>query len=193
MNLSPKVIWKLRGVTFHNEEYQKRIFSQHEWLVEKVNKLNVQNVLEVGCGFGRNLELLSMAIDHPIEISGADISKQMLRQAGKIPNIDKNNLHQASAGRQPFDDMTFDLVFTHGLLMHIEPKNLAETLREICRVSRKYVIIIEQINAGDANSYTFSHSYLEELPSHGLEITETVYFEANELLIACICKKVSQV
>ena len=192
MNLNPKTIWKLRGLTFHTEEYQKRIFPQHEWLVEKVKQFGSKSVLEVGCGFGRNLELLMNAVDHQIEISGSDISKQMLKRAGKIPGIDPKNLHQVTAGKQPFDSGAFDLVFTHGLLMHIMPNDLGDTIQEICRVSREHVIIMEQVDAGDANSYTFTHSYLDELPKHGLEVLETARFKTNEQVLACLCKKVAQ-
>lgn len=187
--LNPKLIWKLRGTVFHTEEYQQRIFAQHEWLVDKVKQLQPEKILEVGCGFGRNLELLTKELPYPPEIFGADISKQMLAKAREIANINPKNIHLASAGKLPFADATFDLVFTHGLLMHIEPTELSQSIGEILRVSKKNVIVIEQIEGNGANNYTFHHDYQDVLPRQGLEIEEQTFFQNNERSIACLCRK----
>jgi ubiquinone/menaquinone biosynthesis C-methylase UbiE len=43
----------------------------------------------------------------------------------------------------PFKNEYFDLVFSAGVLIHIPPDHLPEALREIYRVSKRYLLSIE--------------------------------------------------
>ena len=49
------------------------------------------------------------------------------------------NIIQGSAFDIPFKDNFFDLVFTSGVLIHINPVDLEIALKEIYRCSRKYL------------------------------------------------------
>ena len=50
---------------------------------------------------------------------------------------------EGSAFDIPFKDNYFDLVFTSGVLIHIAPKNLTKAIKEIIRVSNKYIFGFE--------------------------------------------------
>ena len=47
------------------------------------------------------------------------------------------------AGNILAEDGSFDLVFTAGVLIHINPYNLSDAMKEIVRVSRRHVLTIE--------------------------------------------------
>lgn len=108
-----------------------------------------QRLLDVGCGngfFGFYLEKLC-------DLYSADYSLKMLRMnpIGKKIAMDVNRL-----GLKP---KTFDIVFCHALLHHVEDPG--RVIREMGRVSRKYVIILEP-NRNNPLMFLFSLALQEE-------------------------------
>jgi ubiquinone/menaquinone biosynthesis C-methylase UbiE len=88
-------------------------------------------LLEVGCGNG----FFSYHFDQICRTVGVDFSRKML---------EKNPISQKllmDAARLTFQDNSFDVVFCHALLHHVE--NMDEILQEMRRVSRKYVVVLE--------------------------------------------------
>lgn len=102
---------------------------------EFVMSLKLKNILEVGCNIGNQLALLKnqgFKNLYGIEISPEAVETAKTRAKGI-------NIIQGSAFDIPFKDGFFDLVFTAGVLIHINPKNIAKVLKEIYRVSKKYI------------------------------------------------------
>jgi len=101
------------------------------------------NILEVGPGPGGNLKAINEKFD--CQINGADISQNMidlatenLGDAAKLVKIDGTEL--------PFNDRNFDLIFTATVLQHNTDDQMMKTiLKEIARVSNKYVYLFERI------------------------------------------------
>ena len=92
----------------------------------------VESCLEVGCGDG-------FGMYHMQELGrvfGCDISRPMLRR-----NPVKQTLAEADIYRLPYADKTFDLVYCWEVLHHID--DVAGAIREMARVSRKYVLVFE--------------------------------------------------
>ena len=89
-------------------------------------------VLEVGCGNGLQLRCLhDMGFTN---LYGVDVNAELLAECpGYVLAT------EASADDLPFSDAMFELVFTSGLLMHIAPDSLDKTMREIVRVSNRWV------------------------------------------------------
>jgi SAM-dependent methyltransferase len=86
-------------------------------------------VLDVGCGTGRFLE----SLPDGYERVGVDPSASMLERA-RERGIDAV---QASGGKLPFEDGSFDLVTTFAVLHHLIDRELVRaTLREMVRVTR---------------------------------------------------------
>ena len=102
-----------------------------------------KSVLEVGCGPGGNL--LEVLKDKPNELTGADISAQMLSLAkNKVPKEVK--LFKTNGTKLEFNDNSFDIVFTATVLQHnTDEKMLINLIKEICRVSSDRVFIFERI------------------------------------------------
>lgn len=88
-------------------------------------------LLDVGCGNG----FFSQPFSEICNTVGVDFSGKMLV---------KNPIPQKllmDASHLSFPDLVFDVVFCHALLHHVE--DMDAVLREMRRVSRKYVVVLE--------------------------------------------------
>ena len=90
-----------------------------------------QNGLDAGCGGGRyTLALRSMGIKR---MQGIDISPDSITLASKMNGFEENEVSfkQASVLDLPFDDESYDLVFSNGVLHHTTStsKGLSELYR----------------------------------------------------------------
>lgn len=92
-------------------------------------------ILEVGANAGAQLRCLwRMGFR---ELYGVELLDYAVRQASEMgPPI---SLIQGNAFELPFDDKSFDLVFTSGLLIHIPPEDIDTVMREIARCSDHYL------------------------------------------------------
>jgi|SRR3989338_2612188 len=102
---------------------------------EFLQNIKVNNVLEVGCNIGNQLALLQKQGFK--NLYGVDIYPEAVEQA-KF-HTKHINIIQGSAFDLPFKDRYADLVFTAGVLIHINPKNLKKAMSEIYRSSKKYI------------------------------------------------------
>ena len=129
-----RFFWEFNAGRFGRETWQNRIFPQHRWLLKQIVKFRPGSILEAGCGFGRNLNwLIKQGVKQEI-LTGVDFSARLLFQA-QLPHSVK--LIQANVLNLPFSANHFDLVFTHGLLMHLSPRNLTPAFKELFRVTKK--------------------------------------------------------
>ena len=93
------------------------------------------STLEVGCGSGNNL----MWIDG--KIAGIDLHAPSLDLAReRCPSAD---LRRASLVAIPFPPSSFDCVLSCGVLIHVPPKDLPRAMDEMCRVSGKWLLVME--------------------------------------------------
>jgi len=92
-------------------------------------------ILEVGANIGVQLQFMQgMGFQH---LYGVDFQAYAIEKAKKATqNI---NLIQGNALDIPFKDGFFDLVYTSGVLIHIDPDNILEALKEIYRCSNHYI------------------------------------------------------
>ena len=124
-----------------------RYFSKRRILIiEKLLGINIidtinptfKNILEVGCGKGK--DLIQFIMEDDINITGIDIQDRGLKNS----NI---NLLIKDCESIEFDDNYFDCTFSIGLLEHISPINkLNKVIDEINRVSKSYIIIVPSVS-----------------------------------------------
>lgn len=104
------------------------------YIFEKINLKNMQRVLEVGCGTGAILsELPNLSSCH-----GLDIDPEALTQCrAHVPNA---SLLRGNALRLPYQDNSFDVVYSHFLLLWVGDP--LQALKEMKRITRSggYVI-----------------------------------------------------
>ena len=91
--------------------------------------------LEVGCNVGNQLLLLQG--QGYSQLTGIELQSYAL--AGARSRLKNVALEQGSALELPFEDASFDLVFTSGVLIHIAPEDLPTAMKEIHRCARHYI------------------------------------------------------
>lgn len=130
-------IWEL----FSDEEYEA--FAR--WMWEDYYRLSeplgryISNgvVLDAGCGGGA-LVYTSLR-ENAAKVVGVDLSRQALRHTERLVrtyapnNADRVELRQASLLELPFDDGSFDVVYSAGVLHHIADSP-EKAFRELVRV-----------------------------------------------------------
>ena len=114
-------------------------------LVEEIG-LNGANVLDIGCGLGGPSRML--ADDYNSSVTGIDMSHEFIRTAQKLSELvgldDKTVFIQGDALDLPFEDESFDVVWTQHVQMNIGEKE--KFYSEIDRVlSRRGLFIYYDI------------------------------------------------
>ncbi len=136
-----------------------------------------KSVLEIGCGPGGNL--LEVWKRQPAKLAGADISSNMVDIAREnLPS--EVNIHKVDGKTLPFEDETFDLVFTATVLQHnTDEEMLKRVVAELARVSKNKVILFERIEKeikGDELCYGRPVTYYQGLlEQHGFELAATQF------------------
>jgi pseudaminic acid biosynthesis-associated methylase len=126
-------------------------------------------ILEVGCNIGNQLQLLrglGFSNLHGIEIQ--EYAVELARQ--RAPGI---QFQQGSAFQLPFENNTFDLVFTAGVLIHIAPQDLEIALDQIHRCAKKYIFgseyfapSVTEVRWRDQNDVMWKMDYAREYLTH---------------------------
>jgi len=97
--------------------------------------LEGKKFLEVGSNVGNQLRLLEdMGFKN---LCGLELQEYAVKIAKELSSTIEfvNN----TGAKMPFEDGTFDLVFTSGVLIHISPENIGAVLDEIYRCSKEYI------------------------------------------------------
>lgn len=166
------------------------------FLNRAIAQLTPSKVLEVGFGNGLNLFLLGAQFPE-VEFHGVELTKGGVVAALKVcaseelppcvkqimvgepidPRAHQRlKLQQSNAIDMPFADNTFDLVFTAAALEQMEEVR-DQALREIARVAKKYVVMIEPFRdwngSGLRRDYIVSMDYfsssISDLNLYGLD------------------------
>lgn len=113
--------------------------SANEMFGAALAELPIKNVLEVGCNIGNKLALL-YKLGYK-DLTGVEPQNGAIKLGKKrYPFI---KFRQGTIFKLPFNNSSFDLVFTSGVLIHIAPVDLRLAVKEILRVSRKFVLGFE--------------------------------------------------
>lgn len=112
--------------------------ARHEfWLGRILAPCPTVSVLEVGSNVGANLQHIAPVVPRVV---GVDVNTRALEVAQQIRNV---TVVRSPATDLPFVDGSFDLVFTSGVLIHLDDEQLPRAMNEIVRVSARYVLAIE--------------------------------------------------
>lgn len=96
-------------------------------------KKGVKSILDVGCGDG----YLCYCLHKKYHVEGVDISEKRINRAKKLyPYI---HFKVGALPELPYSDSSFDLVTAVETLEHVP--ELDEAMKELKRVSRKYILI----------------------------------------------------
>lgn len=105
------------------DEFHVRGAEVSKELADLIN-LNDAKVLDVGCGLGGPCRML--ADDYNCTSTGIDMSSEYIRTAGLLSKLvkldDKTVFVHGDANNLPFEDNSFDVVWTQHVQMNIEDK-----------------------------------------------------------------------
>jgi ubiquinone/menaquinone biosynthesis C-methylase UbiE len=99
----------------------------------KYSSLKNSKILEIGCGMGTHAELLCKNVED-IDYTGIDITKravELTKKRFELKNIN-GKIIQADAESIPFENETFDYVWSWGVIHH--SKNTESIIAEIWRI-----------------------------------------------------------
>lgn len=99
--------------------------------------LGAKKICECGCNVGNNLA----GFPNTYDIHGVDLNTHALEKAKKkYPTFNFKHSNIAITG---YPDSFFDLVFTRGVLIHIQKTEINNVLKELFRISNKWILNIE--------------------------------------------------
>lgn len=123
-------------------------------------------VLEFGCGVGRHLRNLNRLPG--VDVHGYDqseaMAKAIARWAGKAW-FDTHVRVGLPTGGLPFDDASFDIVYSAEVLVHVRPEHLDGILRQLVRVCRGHILHLETSEHTDLVSGEHSGCWRHDLPA----------------------------
>ncbi|MDD5638417.1 MAG: class I SAM-dependent methyltransferase [Candidatus Pacebacteria bacterium] len=109
----------------------------HDIVLSEIKKLrDVRKILEIGAGTGRDLEELSK---HGYGVTYSDFSSVAIEKFHKRNR--QIETKECDARNLPFQDNSFDLVYSLGLLEHFDSGDRKKIISEMFRVSNNYVLI----------------------------------------------------
>jgi SAM-dependent methyltransferase len=112
-------------------------YSTYPWLYDaaEFRKHRGESVLEIGCGTGS--DLLQFA-KHGAVATGVDVTTKHVELARKrIGNLAV--VYEADARHLPFEDATFDYVYSHGVLHHSdEPEKIVDEMFRVLRPGGRF-------------------------------------------------------
>ena len=127
-------------------------YSEYPWLYEvaEFRSHSGEHVLELGCGTGA--DLLQFA-KHGAIATGVDITDRHLELArqrvGNSASIVRGDIRQL-----PFDDGSFDYVYSHGVLHHSdEPQSAASEILRVLRPGGRFNIHVYALFSESAIIY----------------------------------------
>jgi pseudaminic acid biosynthesis-associated methylase len=150
---------------------------------EMTGGLSLSRVLEIRCNRGHNLVALSNVPGEDTELVGLEpnpYAREFARGNSKI------GILNGTTYEIPFKDGYFDLVFTCTVLIHVPLEKLPVAMREISRVSRRYILCIEYFAEQETTIHYRGHddllwkrNFLEEYQRHvpGLNLLRTGYWD----------------
>lgn len=121
-------------------------------------------VLDVGCGLGGSARYL--AAEHQCQVTGIDLTQEYVDVANALADLvglrDRVAFRQASALSMPFDDGSFDVVWTEHVQMNIPDKRAFYS--EISRVTRpKGLLLFHDIFLGDGGTLHYPVPWAEDV------------------------------
>lgn len=151
------------------EEYFKWRLDRNQIVIDKldkVKKIKNQKILEVGCGYGPLLKLLSdmgaIVVGTEVDSKSLTIAKKLLKNTKRIKLVSvKNSL-------LPFENNSFDSVILFDVIEHV--KNPLEMINECKRVLKKggilYVEFTPYYSIVGHHLYDYSKLPIHYLPQH---------------------------
>lgn len=162
-----ELFWKNSfGDDYTDRNDEKLIINNINLFSNILKNISIKSVFEIGCNRGLNLFAINK-INKNISLNGLEINKKAYNILNEI-NI-CNKLYNKSI----YDFETnekYDIVFTKGVLIHINPDKLDIVYEKMYNLSNKYILIAEyysrdvrEINYRGNNNKLFKRDFCGEI------------------------------
>jgi SAM-dependent methyltransferase len=142
-------------------------------IVDFVKSNNISSILELGCNSGGNLLAISKSLPD-VRLVGLDICERAIEYGREVEKNPADLLVGSIYDLSRFDDDSFDLVFTRGVLLHTNHEKMPIVVKDMLRISNKYVFHMEQHGEPKIRSYSkkiphsFSHDFNRVYSNFGI-------------------------
>ncbi len=126
-----------------NSEFDHKLGSEAWGLMLHKTAGEVSNYLECGCNVGRNIQQIRRILPNA-KPSIIEISKPAYDFV--MANHNFQEAYNGAILNSNFEKSYFDLVFTVGVLIHINPNQLLDHMRKMYEYSANYILIGEYFN-----------------------------------------------
>lgn len=125
------------GYSKKDEEHlnlERRWAEQNYKILKKLNIMPCERILDIGCSHGFFLKICK---ENGCQINGIDVDPSIID--GKI--VKECNVE---TDRFPFDDNTFDVIFSSGLVQHLSkpPTNFMEETYRVLKPGGKFCMVV---------------------------------------------------
>ena len=112
----------------------------------------IDRVLELGCASGPNLELFAREFPKT-QFVGLDISSSAInlaKESFKVKGLGNVSFIQSDlSDLKRFEDNYFDVVVSVAVLIYFDPKQMKNLAKELDRITRKMIILLEYDHEGE--------------------------------------------
>jgi ubiquinone/menaquinone biosynthesis C-methylase UbiE len=139
-----------------------------DWGLEFINKNDIKNILDIGCGGGRTIKKISI-LSPKSNVYGIDYSKESINISASVNKKNIKNgrviLKEANVSSMPFEDNYFDLIIA--IESYFFWPDLENDMKEVLRVLKKNGIFL--IVSGEYKNDKYdkrNKSFVEKLNMH---------------------------
>ena len=195
----PEHFWNEYG-KFYIDTFKKEeeVTLNTQPLIARLHAIQPKSTLEIGCGFGRLIPFITENIPSADRVVGVELSKTMIENSNRYLTEyrkflkEKIEIVQGDAKDLPFEDNSFDLVYSHVCLTHIPPKDIPQVTREISRVAQNWILHIERFNYPyeHPNQHRWSHLLAPFYLDLGWEVHECDVVNKEHFTNVLVLRKV---
>ena len=154
--------WDKESIRYTQENIKLKRLDDYSKEFKFFRGKDIKNILDVGCGSGEMLkEITDLLLNKKNKIINAtglepskDASKILKRKYRDNKNLSFINSY---AHALPFDDNSFDLVYAWSVLHWIDRNNYLQSIGEMIRVTKKYLVIMD-FYSGTDYKVNYSHN-----------------------------------
>jgi ubiquinone/menaquinone biosynthesis C-methylase UbiE len=176
-----KLTFSNQANIYDSTYYGKHASKLYNSVIGKINDFKCTKVLDVGCGTGTILSLLSK--NESISLSGVDLSEGMLNMAKQKLN-DRVELKLGDSEQLPWDNSTFDAIICTDSFHHYpEPEKPDVILGEIVSILNiPKSTLTNAVDRLEKRNYINRIISKRDRRSYGLELTEEGHLAQKEHL-----------
>ena len=144
LKTAQEIFWKQEfGINYIDRNKGDQIIAGSIALFSKIiaRTQEIQSVIEFGANIGNNLKVIQTLLPG-VEMRAVEINDEAVRHLNTIEGLDINHMSILDYSSED----KFDLVFTKGVLIHINPDYLQDVYDKLYHSSKKYICIAEYYN-----------------------------------------------